>query len=628
MSRFGVRRSFSKWSPILGWARSSTSVQWWVIDQRTANQRGAGGYDMMTPPLGDLGFEAVPLGHLPLVSAILDDLGVSSVLDELLPKDPRSKVSDADCVAAMVLNILGGRTALYCMEQWLKKIPVDIVIGGHCAPSDFSDSRLASTLDHLFAAGTDQVLSGVVKRYLTREDRPKEYSLHQDSTSVALYGAYEGEAPNWSPKPAFGYSKDHRPDLKQLVFGLTLHGAVGLPMVATMFDGNTSDKFMNAFHIESLAALLPDEDKVTLVADSKLVDAQLIGTLLDQEMHFISLVPRTFGARSSALALLAADGDEHPELGRTPARKKSDPDTRYSGRSYDLDFLVSRPGADAAELTKLRFLAVHSEALAAKFEASLPRKLAKEVAAINAALSRANKKPFSCERDAQEALDKLLSRPKLHTITGEIERFEVPGKRQRGRPRTDAVEPQAQERFRLLLGDCLVDEATVEALRRSKSHLVLITDHLDRDTHPDAHILAEYRHQYIVEGHTGFRWLKGPTQIAPVFLKRPERVAGLGLVFILALMVRNYLQFTIRRQLAVKKATLPYYDRKRETATPTAEVVWALFSDLVLLVLTVPGAGVVHRLQGFDDAKKRVLEMLNVDILALTTPKNSPGPSG
>jgi transposase len=304
------------------------------------------------------------------------------------------------------------------------------------------------------------------------------------------------------------------------VFGLSLHGAVGLPMVATMFDGNTSDKFMNAFHIESLAALLPDEDEVTLVADSKLVDTQLIGTLLDQEMHFISLVPHTFGARGAALALLATDGKEHPELGRTPARKKSKPDTVYSGRSYDLDFVVHRPGADATELTKLRFLAVHSEALAAKFEASLPRKLAKEVASVKSAFDKANKKPFSCEKDAQKVLDKLLSRPKLHTATGAVERFEVPGKRQRGRPRTDAVKPQAQERFRLVLGDCVVNEAEIEVLRRSKSHLVLITDHLDRETRTDADILAEYRHQYIVEGHTGFRWFKGPTQMGAAPLIR------------------------------------------------------------------------------------------------------------
>ncbi len=56
----------------------------------------------------DLSVDALPLGHLPLVTARVDDLGITQALDELLPKDPRSKVSDADCVLAMVLNILGG----------------------------------------------------------------------------------------------------------------------------------------------------------------------------------------------------------------------------------------------------------------------------------------------------------------------------------------------------------------------------------------------------------------------------------------------------------------------------------------------------------------------------------------
>lgn len=249
---------------------------------------------MTMTPLSLVGFdvEARPLGHLPLVTALADDLGVTEVLDELLPKDPRSNVSDGDCVLAMIHNILGGRTALYRMELWTQKLPVDVLIGPHCAPEDFNDARLASTLDHLYRAGTDEVLSAIVKRYLERDDRPRSYTLHQDTTSISVYGAYDGEPPDWAPKPLFGFSKDHRPDLKQLVFGLTVHGATGLPLVSTMFDGNASDKYVNAFHIESLVGLLPDEDEVTLVADSKLVDAQLLGSLLDQGMHFISLVPR------------------------------------------------------------------------------------------------------------------------------------------------------------------------------------------------------------------------------------------------------------------------------------------------------------------------------------------------
>lgn len=582
----------------------------------------------MTPVLEDLDIEAVPLGHLPLITGVLDELGVTAVLNELLPKDPRCNVSDADCVVAMVLNILGGRTALYRMEQWTKKLPVDVLIGAHCSPKDFSDARLASTLDPVFEAGTDNVLSGVVKRYLSREDRVKKYSIHQDSTSVALYGAFENDAPNWAPQPLFGDSKDHRPDLKQLVFGLTLHGAVGLPLVATLFDGNTSDKFMNSFHIESLAALLPEEEEVTLVADSKLVDAQLIGTLLDQGMHFISPVPRTFGARAAALAMLETVTEELPELGRTPARRKADADTLYRGKSYDLDFLVRRPGCETAETTKLRFVAIHSAALAAKFEASLPAKLSKERVGITAAFSREKKRPFNCEIDADKALVKLLSSKTLHRTEGRVESFNVVRKRPWGRPRADATPPQTDTRYRLVLDTCEVDDDAVARLRRSKSHFVLITDHLDRTTHTDADILHEYRQQHLVEGHNGFRWLKGPTQIAPVFLKRTERISALGLVFMLALMVRNSLQFTVRRTLKDADATLPYYDRKRETATPTAEVIWALFSDLVLLVVTIPGTGEVRRLHGFDAHKKRVMHMLGIDIAALTRPIKLSGGGG
>lgn len=585
---------------------------------------------MSQPISDDLDIQAHPLGHLPLVAGVLDDLGVTAVLSEHCPMDPRSKVSDADCVVAMVLNILGGRTALYRMEQWTRKLPVDVLIGPHCSPEDFSDARLARALDHLFKAGTDKLLTAVVKKYLSREDRDRSYTLHQDSTSLSLHGAYEGETPDWVPKPAFGFSKDHRPDLKQLVFGLTLHGTAGIPFVATMFDGNTSDKFMNGFHIESLVDLLPDEDEVTLVADSKLVDKQLLGALLDQGMHFISLVPRSWKVREHALEMLAAEADgDHPELGRTAARRKADPDTRYRGRSYTLDFEVRRPGPGTEETVPMRFLAIHSEALASKFEASLPGKLTKDAETFRAAIAGANRKPFSCADDAEEALIRLKKKLRLHRSEGAaVERYEVPGKRPRGRPAKDAPEPPPEIRYRLLAGDVAVNDEAVDQIRRSKSHLVLITDHLDSESHSDQGILADYRHQHLVEGHNGFRWLKGPAQVSPLFLKTPKRIAALGLVLMFALMVRNYVQFTVRKKLAENAEKLPYYDRKRETSTPTAEVIWELFSDLVLIVLTVPGAAVIRRLQGSSEAQTRVLNMLGLEEAALMGRINAKGGSG
>ncbi len=75
------------------------------------------------------------------------------------------------------------------MEPWTDRLPVDVRIGPHSKPEDASDARLASTMDPLLQAGTDTVLSTIVKRYLCREDRPHRYRLHQDRTSVPWFGA-------------------------------------------------------------------------------------------------------------------------------------------------------------------------------------------------------------------------------------------------------------------------------------------------------------------------------------------------------------------------------------------------------------------------------------------------------
>ncbi len=60
-----------------------------------------------------------PVGHPPLIRAVASRLGILAVPEALLPKHPESRVSDAECVLAMMLNILSGRVALYAMEEWL-----------------------------------------------------------------------------------------------------------------------------------------------------------------------------------------------------------------------------------------------------------------------------------------------------------------------------------------------------------------------------------------------------------------------------------------------------------------------------------------------------------------------------
>jgi len=128
-----------------------------------------------------------------------------------------------------------------------------------------------------------------------------------------------------------------------------------------------------------------------------------------------------------------------------------------------------------------------------------------------------------------------------------------------------------------------LDTSAVLHARREASCFPLVTDHVDTPGWNDVRILAEYRHQGIVEGVTGFRWLKGPAAVAPMFLKTPTRMRALGLVMVLALMVRNYWQFTMRASARAAGEALLHPFTKRPVNNLTAEMAMDHFAAVQAL---------------------------------------------
>ena len=104
-----------------------------------------------------------------------------------------------------------------------------------------NDYRLGHILDALFAANLNTVFSAVALKALEVYAIPTPW-LHQDTTTIALYGAYEDEPQHpEAPRPAYGHSKDGRDDLKQVLLSLGVSGDGGLPLRLGLRDGNRSD---------------------------------------------------------------------------------------------------------------------------------------------------------------------------------------------------------------------------------------------------------------------------------------------------------------------------------------------------------------------------------------------------
>ncbi|MDP2317231.1 MAG: hypothetical protein Q8P41_30370 [Pseudomonadota bacterium] len=175
----------------------------------------------------------------------------------------------------------------------------------------------------------------------------------------------------------------------------------------------TPPTLANRDHLARLAKLLPKEDDVTVVGDCKLVDGQTLGQLLSAGFHFVSLLPDAYNLRTELVRDAWAgetDVTQWPVLGSHPGRLKGDPPTLYRGKSVEAPFpvLLHRPPEGGAagptegvpSVETMRFLIVHSDSLAALFEAQLKGRLAAEQMGVAAAVVRVNRKPASCEHEA------------------------------------------------------------------------------------------------------------------------------------------------------------------------------------------------------------------------------------
>ena len=242
---------------------------------------------------------------------------------------------------------------------------------------------------------------------------------------------------------------------------------------------------------------------------------------------------------------------------------------------------ASTPGPLPAvqSVETLRFLVVHSDALAALFDAQLDGRLDAERAAVVKALAKVNKKPASCEKDAVKIAQKALPTLRFHRAQMEVrEEVRAVKRAGRGRPLKDAVPPT--ETVWIIDAAVALDADAVAAERRHASRLPLITDPTNRPGWEDARILAEYRHQGVVEGNAGFQWLKGPAAIAPMFLKTPTRMRALGLVMVLALMVRNLWQYRMRGAARDAEEKIIHPFTRRPVGNLTAEMAMEHFGAM------------------------------------------------
>lgn len=236
------------------------------------------------------------LGPFPLVNHFIRRLGLVELLDRHVPTtDRRCAVSHALALGVLVRSIVVEREPIYREVETVHGFAPAMYGLAEEDLRYLSDDRLGRALDRLFDADRASLLTAVALA-LAKHFGVKFEELHNDSTSIRFCGQYtrqhetiRGRRP---PRIVFGYSRDHRPDLKQLLFILTTAGDGGVPVQFRAADGNTNDSIT---HIETWNTLkgLAGRADFLYVADSKLCSHGNLDYIHRAGGRFVTVLPRS-----------------------------------------------------------------------------------------------------------------------------------------------------------------------------------------------------------------------------------------------------------------------------------------------------------------------------------------------
>jgi succinate dehydrogenase hydrophobic anchor subunit len=221
---------------------------------------------------------------------------------------------------------------------------------------------------------------------------------------------------------------------------------------------------------------------------------------------------------------------------------------------------------------------------------------------------------FACAADAEAVLAEYEYRGpgrrgrrpqswRYHAVRYRVVADTRPTRRaRRGRPIKTAPPPM-ERGYRLQ-----VEVEPLDNTAEDNGWAVLATT-VSADVCTDAEILQAYQEQHTTV-EPGFRWIKNPAAITPVWLEKPERIAALAMLTVVGLLVYSIIQRQVRLYLLTHDQQVP--GNKGTTATPTAAVVLTLFAQVALIHLWLGNHEVVQ-MYGIQPHHLLICDALGLD---------------
>jgi len=560
----------------------------------------------------ELGVLAERLGPLPLINHFLQRLGLLELLDRHVPTtDSRSTVSHAQALGVLLRSIIVEREPIYRQQESTIGFAEGLFGVDAAQAARLSDDRIGRALDRLFDADRGALLTEVVLALVQRFG-VRLQQLHNDSTSISLCGQYRHARgrrvrERTAPAVVHGFSKDMRPDLKQLLFILTTDAEGGVPVHFRCADGNTTDVRTHIDTWNTLRALAGRADFL-YISDSKLCSFANMDHIDRAGGRFVTVMPRSRQEDAQFRRWIQTN---------TPAWELvwDRPNAREADGPRDL-WYVFKPELPSAELYSIvwvwsTLLQLHQTHRRQKHLASAIEQLGdlkRRLAAARARLRGAAQIDF----EVAQILERYNAARYLRVkrVVREQHSFK---QSHRGRPGPNTTFRKITRRRYDI--EWSLDQEAIAYDQRSDGRYPLLTN--DRSLTP-AQVLTAHKAQPRIEKR--FEQLKTVHEIAPVFLKNEARIEALFTVYFLALMVQALIERELRQAMAVANIEqLPIYPEQRACRRPTTEHILRLFSLAERITVSARGQTVRLFPPQLTELQSQVLSLLGVPASAYRT---------
>jgi len=518
------------------------------------------------------------LDHLGIVAGICREIGLAEYLDAVAGPNGQ-QVSIGTAAVAMILNGLGfSNRRLYLVSQFFATKPVEHLLGAGITAQMLHDDCLGRTLDWLYEHDPTALFAGIARQARQRFGVSAR-QVHVDTTSFAVTGEYAADLDAHTIAVTYGYSRDHRADLKQWMLALATTRAGDVPVFCQALDGNASDKVSLVAAVEALASQFraAEEEPPLFVADSGLYSAANVARLSAAGVRWISRVPDTSTDAGAALAVADSAWQQEGDC-----------------------FWAPVPQAPQGE----RWIVVRTLQGEERARATLRRQVEQARQTWEKALWHLGNQRFACEPDAQAVLAQhLKQRPDWLAVQTQV--VSHPKQTRPGRPRKDTLPARAEWQIQATV---TVDEQVLTRAVQRKASFVVATNVLDADQLPDQELIRTYKAQHSVE--RGFSFLKDPLFLASsVFVKKPSRIVALSLVMVLCLLVYRLAEQRLRKQLAATGQTVPN-QLQQPTDRPTMRWMFQCFEGVTLVAFQPPQGPPQWELAGLEPLHEQVVALL------------------